>query len=599
MSIRSIARPKPNVSGAGSETSALYRRLYELSKGYRFAILGVLLLETLSTPLTLLSPLPLQIAVDGILQHRPIPAWLRHWLPPLGSDPRPLLLAVAVFAVGVAVLSQLQSLASGLLTTYTGENLVLSFRSRLFRHAQRLSFNHHTSKGTADALYRIQSDATAVEWIFIDGLIPLVSAAFTLLSMLFVILRLDVGIGVVALAISPALFLLTRLTRPALRHQSRDVKRQESLAMGIVQEVLGVLRVVRAFGQEEREQQRYTQQAQLGVRGRLRVSLIEGALGLAINLIMAVGLSLVLYIGVENVLSGTLTLGVFLLILNYVGQLYSPLKTLSRKTVSMQSQFASIERAFSFLDLPTDVPERPNARPLRRAVGSLAFQDISFFYEPNRPILKGISFEVKAGARVGILGPTGVGKTTLTNLMARFNDPVEGRILLDGVDLRDYRLSDLRNQFTIVFQEPVLFSTTLAENIAYGCPGATEAEIQEAAIAANVHDAIMALPDRYATLVGERGLKLSGGERQRVGLARAFLKNAPILILDEPTSSIDVQTEAVILETMERLMRGRTTFIIAHRLNTLMNCDVLLRLEEGRLIEIKTSDLDTVYAESR
>lgn len=494
---------------------------------------------------------------------------------------------MCILTLLIALVSQLQSLGSGLLTTYTGQHLVLNLRTRLFRHAQRLSLNYHSTKGSTDTLYRIQSDATAIDWIFVDGFIPLVSAGFTLFSMLFVILRLDLKIGLVALTVSPILFFLTRITRPALRGQSREVKKQESLALGIVQEVLGLLRVVKAFGQESREEKRYTDQANKGIRGRMRVSLIEGTLGLAINLIMAVGISLVLYIGVGNVLAKVLTLGEFLLILNYVSQLYSPLKTLSRKTVSMQSYFASMERTFDFLDLPPDVPELPDALPIRYSEGAITFENVSFSYEPHRPILHNISFEVRPGSRVGIVGSTGAGKTTLTNLMARFDDPTSGRILLDGTDLRDFRLEDLRNQFTIMFQEPVLFSTTLAENIAYGRPSATQEQIEAAAKAANIHEAILSLPEQYNTLVGERGLKLSGGERQRVGLARAFLKDAPILILDEPTSSIDLETEAVILEAMERLMRGRTTFMIAHRLNTLLHCDLLIRLEEGRLFEVK------------
>ncbi|HEY3281635.1 MAG TPA: ABC transporter ATP-binding protein [Armatimonadota bacterium] len=571
------------VRGSGP---SLYARMLAMTRGYRVAILGVLLLELLSTPLALLAPVPLQVAVDSVLQGRPIPHYLRGVLPSPDRGIETLLLAVCALSVLLVLLSQLQSLASNLLTTYTGQNLILALRTRLFRQAQRLSANHHSTLGTADAIYRVQTDATAVEWIFIDGFIPLVNAAFALISMLYVILRLDVKIGSVALAVSPVLFLLTRISRPVLRRQSREVKRMESVALGFVQETLSILRVVKAFGQEAREERRYVDQVARCIRGRLRVTLVEGVLGLSINLVLAVGTGLVLYIGVGNVLAKTMSLGQLLLTLSYVAQLYSPLKTLSRKCVSMQSQFASMERVFAFLDLPPDVPERPDARPLHRAEGALSFQDVSFCYEPNRPILKHISFEVEPGTRAGIVGSTGAGKTTLTNLMVRFADPTEGQVLLDGVDLRDLRLADARSQFSIVFQEPVLFATSLAENIAYGCPGASREQIEEAARAADIHEQILRLPDAYATLVGERGLKLSGGERQRIGLARAFLRDAPFLILDEPTSSVDLQTEATILEAMERLMRGRTTFIIAHRLNTLVHCDLLLHLEDGWLMEV-------------
>jgi ATP-binding cassette subfamily B protein len=320
------------------------------------------------------------------------------------------------------------------------------------------------------------------------------------------------------------------------------------------------------------------------VRGRLRLTLAEGALGLLINLAAAVGLTAVLYFGVQDVLAGSLTLGGMLLISSYISQLYAPLKTLSRKTVSLQAQLAGAERAFALLDEPDDVPERTDARPVERARGEVEFRNVSFSYDGKRAALEGVSFHVPAGARVGIVGVTGAGKTTLTYLLTRFGDPETGEVLLDGVDLREYAVADLRRQFAVVFQEPVLFATSIAENIAYARPGAAEEEIVAAARAADIHDFIMRLPEQYGTLVGERGMALSGGERQRIGLARAFLRDAPILVLDEPTSSVDTHTEATIMDALERLMAGRTTFIIAHRLNTLAGCDLVLRVEHGRVL---------------
>ena len=267
----------------------------------------------------------------------------------------------------------------------------------------------------------------------------------------------------------------------------------------------------------------------------------------------------------------------------YLTQLYTPLTTMSRRVASVQAHLASLDRAFVLLDQAPDVPERPNAIALVRTPGTVTFRNVSFAYSPERSILKNVSFDLPAGMRLGISGTTGAGKTTLVNLLTRFYDPTEGQILLDGVDLRDYRLADLRAQFAIVLQEPVLFSTTLRENIAYGRPGASETDIVAAARAANVHDFVSLLPQGYDTMVGERGMRLSGGERQRISLARAFLKDAPILILDEPTSSVDTVTEALIMDAMERLMQGRTTLMIAHRLSTLDHCDARLSLEGGRI----------------
>jgi ATP-binding cassette subfamily B protein len=268
----------------------------------------------------------------------------------------------------------------------------------------------------------------------------------------------------------------------------------------------------------------------------------------------------------------------------YLTQLYSPLKTLSKKAAGLQSHLASAERAFALLDEAPDVVERPHARPLARAAGAVAFRHVSFAYGADPPVLRDVSLDVAPGARVGVAGPTGAGKTTLVSLLSRFVDPTAGGVLLDGVDLRDYRLADLRNQFAIVLQDTVLFSASVAENIAYARPGAGEAEVVAAAEAASAHEFIVNLPQGYQTLVGERGMRLSGGERQRIALARAFLKDAPILILDEPTSAVDLRTEAQIMGAVRRLMRGRTTFLVAHRLSTLEDCDVVLRVEHGRVV---------------
>jgi ATP-binding cassette subfamily B protein len=353
-----------------------------------------------------------------------------------------------------------------------------------------------------------------------------------------------------------------------------------------VQETLGGIRVVKAFGQEDREKERFTGKASETLRARIRLSFHEGGLGLMVGLVIAAGEAGVIFIGVRNVQAGTLTLGDLLLVMGYLSQLYRPLQSISKRVGDLQHSLASAERTFSLLDQTPEVIEKPNAMPLSRASGALSFQNVSFAYDgENNPVLQMISFEVGPGTRVGIAGTTGAGKTTLVSLLTRFYDPTSGRITLDGVDLRDYRIADLRKQFAIVLQEPVLFSTSIAENIAYANPDATFEEIVAAAQAANAHEFISHLPEGYNTQVGERGMLLSGGERQRISLARAFLKDAPILILDEPTSSVDMKTEAVIMEAMTRLMHERTTFMIAHRLSTLANCDVRLQIEGGRVID--------------
>jgi len=292
-------------------------------------------------------------------------------------------------------------------------------------------------------------------------------------------------------------------------------------------------------------------------------------------------------IGVQHVRSDTLTLGELLVVMTYLAQIYVPLRTMTKKITDLQGSLASADRAFSLLDELPDVAERAGARPLVRAAGAVTFRDLSFAFAADRPILRDISFTVGAGSHVGIMGATGAGKTTLVSLLLRFYDPTAGQILLDGVDLREYRLADLRQQFAIVLQDPVLFSSSIAENIAYARPGATRRDITAAAEQANAHEFVASLPEGYDTQVGERGMRLSGGERQRISLARAFLKNAPILILDEPTSAVDRKTESGILDAMEKLMNGRTVFMIAHHLSTLERCDVLLRIDDGRLSPLR------------
>jgi ATP-binding cassette subfamily B protein len=564
---------------------ALFGRLLALARPYGKALAGLLLLDLLTSLSVLLTPLPLKIAIDSVVGSRPLPALLDRVLPDAvtTSDTTLLVLAVSLL-LAVALLSNLLALTTNLLRACVGERLVLGFRAALFRHAQRLSLSYHDVVGTADATYRIQKDAGSLKDLLIDGVLPLAAALVTVALMFAVTLWLDWQLGLVAALVAPVLLLLSGRYKLRLRQQAREVKKLESGALAVVQEVLSVLRVVKAFGQEEREQERFLDQSRLGMRARLRQELAEGGYGVVIRMTVALGTAAVLFLGVTHVLAGTLTLGELMLVLYYLAQLYDPLKTISRKAGGLQAHLVSAERAFALLDQAPDVADRTDARPLARAAGAIAFRNVSFGYGEGRPVLRGASFTVEPGTRLGIVGATGAGKTTLLNLLTRFYDPAAGQVLLDGRDLRDYRLADLRAQFALVLQETVLFSTSIAENIAYARPHASRVEIEAAARAACAHDFITRLPEGYDTRVGERGMCLSGGERQRIAIARAFLKDAPLLLLDEPTSSVDVQTETGILDAMERLMRGRTSIIITHRLTPLSACDHVLVLRDGRVV---------------
>jgi ATP-binding cassette subfamily B protein len=563
----------------------LYRRLLRLARPYAGHLAALLGLELLGGLFILLTPLPLKITIDSVLGSRPLPGFLQYLLPEALSGGAALLVLAVGLLLSVALLASLQSLAGTLLRGYVGERLLLDFRSQLFRHAEGLSLSYHDARGTADTHYRIQKDAAAVQDLVIDGAVPLVGAALTVVLTLAVTLWLDWQLGLIAAVVGPMLLFLSGRYKQRLRQQAREVKALESGALAVVQEVLSALRVVKAFGQEDRERDRFLGHAHVGLRARLRLLLAEGGYGLAIRMTTALGTAAVLYVGVMHVQSGALTLGGLVLVLGYLVQLYDPLKTISRKAGALQSHLAGAERAFALLEQRPDVDEWPGARPLGRAAGTIEFRGVSFTYREGGPVLEGVSFAVAPGTRLGVVGATGAGKTTLLNLLTRFYDPSAGQVLLDGRDLRDYRLSDLRGQFALVLQDPVLFSATVAENIAYARPGATPEEVVRAARAACAHDFITRLPEGYETRVGERGMCLSGGERQRVALARAFLKDAPVLLLDEPTSSVDRQTEEDILGALGRLMRGRTCVLITHRESPLTACDKVLTLEQGRLVE--------------
>jgi ATP-binding cassette subfamily B protein len=528
---------------------------------------------------------PLKIVVDTVIGSQPLPPLLDALLPNSVIDSQLLLLSVAtVLQVLIVFFNQLQTLGSYVLRTHTGERITLDFRARLFRHVQRLAFTFHDTRGTADSIYCIQYDAPAIQWLTLYGVIPLLTSGVTLLSMIYVTARLDWHLALVATSIVPLLMIIPEVYERRMRGQYINVKELESSTLGIVHEVLSALRVVKAFGREEHEQKRFVGLSSTGMGARIRLAFVESAVNLLSHVITAIGAALVLYLGVRSVLAGHLTLGELLMVITYLTQLYGPLNAISDKIISLQPSKASIQRAFALLDAVPDVTERPHARALKRAAGAIEFHGIGFAYDGRNLILDDISFAIEAGTRLGIAGKTGAGKSTLISLLMRFYDPSTGQILLDGVDIRDYKLADLRNQFAVVMQEPVLFSTSITENIAYGRPGASFQEIVAAAKVANAHDFIIDLPNAYDTRVGERGMMLSGGERQRIALARAFLKDASILILDEPTSSIDVATEAMIMEAMERVMAGRTTVMIAHRLSTLEGCDARMVIEHGRIV---------------
>lgn len=570
------------------------RRVLKVARPCWPHLAGISLLCLLATPVTLLAPLPLKIAVDSVLGTRPLPAWLHAlpWPHRWFSAANGGMVICATMLVAIALLNCLQSLASWLLSTYTGEKLVHDFRGQLLFHAQRLSLSVHDRRGANDIAYRIQYDAPAIQNLLLQGVIPILSSAFTFVAMLVVTMRMSWHIASIAAILSPVLFVLARNSSRKVRQRYDEVRELDSSAMLVLHEALSCLRAVKAFGQEAYEDEHFRRKSRQRMTEQVRLASIQAGFHVLIGFCVAMAAAVALVMGVTEVRQQTMTVGEFLLVMAYMAQLYEPLRTMSTKIPELQSSLASLHRAFALLEETPELEATPESSKTLSARGEVEFRNVSFQYTAGgRNVLKNISFHVRPGMRVGVVGPSGSGKSTLVNLLTRFYDPTGGAILIDGTDLREYDLAELRQQFSIVLQEPMLFSTTVAGNIAYADPQASRAEVIRASQLANAHEFIERLPKGYDTAMGDGAAGLSGGERQRLAIARAFLKSTPMLILDEPTSAVDSRTEQLIMEAMDKLMVGRTAFMIAHRLSTLERCDAVLVLQNGYLQTV-TNNVD-------
>ncbi len=569
------------------KTFHLIKRILVHARPYWPHISGLFILSLLATPLVLLKPYALKLLIDSGFGSQPVPAFFGHFFPNgFAFNFTSVLLLTIALVILIALIDNIIVFVSWLLSIFTGEKLVLNFRILLFNHIQRLSLSYHDKKGSSDSLYRIQWDTMSIRNLLLTQLTALVTNTLTLLAMIIVMFFINWKFAVITLCIMPPLFILTKLSTKRLIRDWYKVKDQESVAMTVIHEVLGSLRVVKAFGRENNENERFTDRSNLAVKGQVDLARVAATYSFLVSMLLAIGTAGFIYIGAMFVHTGKMTLGELTLVIAYMAQVFGPLQSIIKNLNDIQSSVASIDRVFAVLDEDKEVKEDPHAVHLNRVKGEFKFERVCFAYDNSTSTLQDISFEIKPGDRVGIMGSTGAGKSTLINLLNRFYDPSSGVIKIDGKDIKSYKLADYRNQFSMVLQEPVLFSSTISENISYGKQQATQSDIIEAAKAANAHEFIEKMQDGYNSMVGERGMQLSGGERQRIAIARAFIKDAPVLILDEPTSSLDIRTEAYVMEAMERLMEGRTTFMITHRLDTLNSCNVILHLENGRLIEI-------------
>lgn len=562
----------------------LYARLIALAGPSKRTLAVLAGLTIVAAVLAVAVPWPFQLLVDYVLDNKPAPPAVARILNGLGSK------GVAVFVFAGAGL--LLHLLSGVLDTVrtqievrAGQEAIYTLRERLFDHYQRLSLLEHQSRPLGDQLYRINHDTNCIDPLLVSGGLPLAGAVIKLVAMFGVLCWLDGWLALLTLAVVPPMVACVRYHMGRLEAESYSVCERESEVLSLAEQVLSALPIVKAFVREDDESRRYRSQGRVALEARLKLTARETYFGLTLGAVTAVGTATILALGSLRVLDGRLTVGELWVVLAYLGSLYDPLHMISHTMSMMQTAVIGARRVLEILGREPEDAGREADHQLPAVEGRIRFEGVGFRYRAGTQALADVSFEAPVGSVVAIVGPTGAGKTTMAGLLLRYFDPQEGRVLIDEHDLRGVSVASLRRQLSVVPQEARLFPISIAENIRYGRPEATDEDVRAAAAAAHADDFISALPDGYDTSVAEGGASLSGGERQRISLARAFLKDAPILILDEPTSALDAATEAMILDSLSRLMAGRTTIVIAHRLSTIRKAHQILFLHEGRLVE--------------
>ncbi len=554
---------------------SIYRRVLRYYRPFLGQTIFGLCLSLLGIALNLLKPWPFKIIVDDFLRAGSA----------IRSDWRMWVLLLCLALIGIQLLWGIINWITNYLFVKVGLQALLKLRTDLYSYLQSLSLKYHDARRSSDSSFRVAYDSQSIQTIYNKGFTNIFASIVTLIGTFVIMLRLDWQLTLVSLGIVPLVVGAIYLFAHRIRRESTSIQEQESAVLAQAQEGLSSIRMVHAFGREEFEVRQFQQQARQSLQANLRLTLTNVNSALVISTLMVVGTAVMYYIGTLHVLSGTLTLGSLLVFSAYLLMLYQPLESLTYTTWAMEGATAGAKRCFEVLDRQDDVVDSPGAVAISSAQGAIAFEAVNFGYAPDRCVLRNIDLQIDPNQIIGLVGGTGAGKSTLLSLVPRFYDPTTGSIRLDGCDIRQITKKSLRAQIAIVLQDTLLFSTTVRENIAYGRPDATEEEIIEAACRAQADEFIRQMPQGYGSLVGERGGHLSVGQRQRIGIARAFLKNAPILLLDEPTSALDPSTESAIMDTIKELMRGRTTLIATHRLATIHNLDQIIVLEHGRIVE--------------
>jgi len=548
-------------------------------KPYRLPFVWALAQVLLISAFELLKPWPLKIIIDHVLSKKPVPwefaqTWSAEGLLFFACSS---LILIYLFSGGLRVLNDYK-------TILIGQRMVNDLRHDLYSHIQRLSLSFHNRQKIGDLMYRVTADTLGIQTLTMNGIFAVLSASLLLLGMFAVMLTLDWYLTLLAMVVCPALFLAIALLDEKMTSAATHARQKESLVYSVVQRTLSGIRVIQAFTKEEDEKRRFLEASTESLQADLRLYNLQNFYYAIVNVTIAAGTAAVLWLGAKHVLSGDLSVGEMVVFTSYLASLYTPLVNIFQTYGLVQKAKAGVDRTFEILETEQSLPQghKVFSHP---AKGEISFENVSFAYDTSQPILKKIDLQVAPGQKIAIVGPTGAGKSTLMSLLPRFYDPQTGCVKIDGINIAEFQLKSLRRQIAMVLQPPVIFPVSIRDNIAYGRSEASMDEVIAAARVAHMHDCILQFPQGYDTVVGEQGSTLSEGQKLRLTIARGILLNAPILILDEPTSSVDSETEAVIMEGLERLMAGRTTFIIAHRLSTVRQADVILVIRDGQVVE--------------
>ena len=569
----------------------MLRLIRELVRPYRGTLVVILAAMLVQTAMSVAAPWPLKIVLDNVVGSHKLAHWLDDLLRPFmaGSSKMQIAVAAAGLTVLIAAISALAAYIANYYTTSVGQWVANDLRMRTYHHLQNLSLNYYDRHQVGNILSTLTTDVQTIQGFASSSTLGIIVDLLTILCMLGVMFWLNWDFTLIAVALTPLMLLLVSRFKKAVKAATHEVRKEQANMVSVLQQGLESMRVIKAFGRQDLQESELGEVSQATVKAALRARRVKALLSPVVNVTVALCTAIVLWRGSSLIIRGAMTAGALTVFLAYLTKFFKPVQDLATMTNSIAQAAVGVERVRGILDADNIIPEKPEAlapEPLR---GEIEFQNVAFYYDETSPVLRDVSFAIKPGQMVGIVGPTGGGKSTIISLIPRFYDPTAGLVRIDGVDIRDYKLQALREQIGYVLQETVLFRGTIRDNIAYGRAGATQEEILEAARLANADEFIRRLPHGYDTVVGDRGETLSGGQRQRIGIARAIVRNNPILILDEPTAALDTESERLVVDALEQLMKGRTVIMIAHRLSTIRDADKIVVLKDGVVAEEGTS----------